>query len=139
MLDAVPVELGRSAARAVDGHCWDSTKRVPDRALVKRRSFDFEAEVVPWLVPASLAPPELPEACGEDPDRVVLRGAPNEVYGVRIADWVTLEIRPSRALRKQFPFNELGEVITQADLPRIIDEVRKQNLADFGPNAEGPD
>ena len=37
----VPVCFGRSAAQAVDGHWWDSTERVPNRALVKRRAFDI--------------------------------------------------------------------------------------------------
>ena len=45
MLEAVPVDVGRLAARAVDGHWWDSTQRVPKKALVKRRSLDFQGAV----------------------------------------------------------------------------------------------
>ena len=110
-LGVVPVEVGRSAARAVDGHWWDSTERVPNKALVKRRSFDIQDTVRPWLVPASLAPPELVAACGESASPVDL-AVPDEVGGIRLADWVTLEIRPSPDLMRQSPFKELGPVIT---------------------------
>ena len=138
MLEAVPVDVGRLAARAVDGHWWDSTQRVPNKALVKRRSFDYPGVVRPWLVPASLAPAELVAACGENPEPVLLK-APDRTEDVIFADWVTLEIRPSDDLREQVPFTSYGPVITQQDLPALVAEVRKQNLAQFGERADRPD
>jgi hypothetical protein len=138
MLEAVPVKVGRSAARAVDGHWWDSTERVPDRALVKRRAFDIRGTVRPWLVPAALAPADLVEACGEEPEPLLMP-APDQAKGVVFADWVTLEIRPSDDLREQPPFTSYGEMITQADFPALVAEVRRQNLAIFGERADRPD
>jgi hypothetical protein len=137
-LGAVEVEAGRAAARAVDGHWWDSTKRVPQKELVMRRNFEIEGAAQPWLVPASIAPPELVEACGAKPKPIEL-AVPNQAKDIVFADWVTLEIRPSPALRKQYPFSELGPVLTQEDLPALVAEVRKQNRAEFGERADRPD
>jgi hypothetical protein len=103
-----------------------------------RRSFDVTGAIRPWLVPASLAPPELVEACGEKPEPVEL-DVPREVRGIVVADWVTFEIRPSPELRKQFPFTQLGPVITEKDLPALIAEVQKQNRAEFGEGSDRPD
>ena len=105
---------------------------------MKRRAFDIRGTVRPWLVPASLAPADLVEACGENPEPLLME-APDQARGVTFADWVTLEIRPSDDLREQHPFTSYGPVITQRDFPALVAEVRRQNRADFGERADRPD
>ncbi len=137
MLGAVPREIGREAANAVDGLWWDSTRRVPDVALVKRRNFEIETPFAPWRVPAGRAPESLRRACG-DADPFLLAG--DEVHpDIRYDDWITLEIEPEQSIATQEPFPQLGPVITQVDLPRIVEAIRAQNLVEFGPGSDRPD
>jgi hypothetical protein len=139
-LGGVPEELGREATRAVDGVWWDSGTRLPDPRLVLRRSFEFQGPVMPWLVPDSQATPELREALAERCGTVAPLPLPlvDEAEGYSFADFARLEIEVDDNLAAQEPFPTLGRKVTQADFPAIIEEIRRQNRVEFGPDADRP-
>ena len=137
-LQAVPSQVGRDAMRAVDGHWWDSSKRLPDPTLVTRRALNIEAPIEPWLVPTSRAPASVREHCGDHPEPLPLSFR-TEAVGFKISDYVTLRVEVDDKLAAQRPFTELGRVVTQEDFPAIVAAIRAQNLAEFGADADRPD
>jgi hypothetical protein len=137
-LGPVPEDVARDALAAVDGIWWDSGTRLPDPRLVLRRSFEYEDPVMPWLVPASLAPESLVEHCGESPAPLPI---PIKVWsaGYLVDDFVTLEIEVDDNLASQEPFVTMGRRITHRDFPAIIAAIQEQNREEFGPRADRPD
>ena len=75
-LGAVPRRAGLEAMRAVDGLWWDSSRRIPDPALVRRRYFDATGSLRPWLVTDVVAPERLGDrlraGCGASPEPMQL-------------------------------------------------------------------
>jgi len=72
-LGALPQDATRRAFEYVDGIWWDSTKRIPDNQLVRRRYFNIGPTLYPWTLSdaqpsATLvaARKEFDEACGAD-------------------------------------------------------------------------
>ena len=140
-LGGVPEDVARGAARAVDGVWWDSGTRLPDPRLVLRRSFEFQSPVEPWLVPDSLAGPELREElaarCGGSVTSLPLPFMGRRA-GYVLADFARLEIEVDDNLAGQEPFPKLGRKVTDADFPEIIAAIRRQNRVEFGSDADSP-
>jgi hypothetical protein len=143
-LGAQPAELGRRAARAVDGQWWDSRVALPAKGVVLRRSFETGLAITPWLVQQAPVSNEdktaLTVLCGE-PQPIVLRNPDTCVNGRAFADYAEVEIEVDAALAQRgFPFpRPNSRTITQRDFPFVIDRIRAQNAAEFGPNADRPD
>jgi Protein of unknown function (DUF4056) len=148
-LGAQPAEVGRRAARAVDGQWWDSRVALPDKRLVLRRNFASGISISPWLVqqaPVSRDPVSnedraaLAALCREA-GPIVLRNPDTCVNGRPFADYATVEIEVDEALaRRGFPFPRPGSrTITQRDFAFVIERIRAQNAAEFGPDADRPD
>jgi len=136
-LDPVPKSVGVEAMRSVDGHWWDSNRRLPDKELTLRRHMDIDGSIAPWLVPAARAPESLREICGDNPELVAIAN-PDGVLSLKFSDWVNLQIEVDDNLAAQAPFTEIGRSVTQADFPRIIEAIREQNREEFGPGADQP-
>jgi len=136
-LGPVPKSVGIEAMRSVDQHWWDSSRRLPDKELTLRRSFDIDDRITPWLVSAGLAPESLREICGDDPNPVTI-SIPDGIMGLKFSDWVSLKIEVDDNLAAQAPFSEIGRSVSQADFPRIIEAIREQNREEFGPGADQP-
>jgi hypothetical protein len=134
---AVPVPAASEAMRAVDGSWWDSTKRIPDMSLVKKRYFDTGPKLTPWLVPPAKFGPLLKAACPGDPKPLPI-DSPSSMSGIDFATEASLVIDLPDSLAKQEPFVKLGRRITQKDFPVILDYIRAQNRELFGPGADGP-
>ena len=83
-------------------------------------------------------PATLQEACGDSPEAQNLN-VPDEYGGVDFGKWITLEIVLSDKLASQAPFTAIGRTVAQSDFPRIVEEIRKQNRAEFGDRADRPD
>jgi len=138
LLGAVPSDLGIEVTQALDGLWWDSKRRVPDPGLVQRRNFDIGNPIRPWLAPESALPDDvrkqLAAACKGERAPVVFN---NRTQAKRLvfADYVTLEIEVDPLIAKQEPFATIGAKVTQADFPGIVDIVRDQAIAEFGPHA----
>jgi hypothetical protein len=142
-LVAVPLEDSGAAMRAVDGAWWDSTKRIPDWTLVKRRQFDPGPELRPWRLedasPGTKGPVEPLERCHDaGPPLVFL--IPDGFNGVPFRDYVTVEFDVGDTLAQAgFPFPRPGSrMITQDDFPFVIEAARLANAAQFGAGADRP-
>jgi hypothetical protein len=142
LLGAVPRDLGNDVTRALDGLWWDSSRRVPDPQLVRRRYFEIGDPIRPWLAP----PPALPEgvrralhaACAGDHAPVVLTN-PSSARGITFEDYVTFEVEVEAAIAKQEPFASRGRSLTQRDFPEIVAVIREQAVMELGPRADRPD
>ena len=137
-LGPVPKSVGVETMRSVDGHWWDSSRRLPDKELTLRRHMDIDDSIAPWLVPAARAPDSLREICGDNPKLVAIAN-PDGVLSLKFSDWVSLQIEVDDNLAAQAPFTEIGRSVTQADFPRIIEAIREQNREEFGPGADQSD
>jgi hypothetical protein len=141
-LGAVPRDVGLAAARSVDGLWWDSSRRLPDDALVLRRNLEDQPGVVPWLVPGSHASPELREGlathCPGEQEAMVLENGSTE-HGLVLKDWVTLQITVEPSLARQEPFASIGATVTQSDFPEILEAIRAQIRSEFGERGDLPD
>jgi hypothetical protein len=122
---------------SVDQHWWDSSRRLPDKELTLRRHSDITSQVTPWLIPERLTSASQREACGDDPKPITI-SIPDGIMGQKFSDWVSLQIEVDDNLAAQAPFTEIGRTVTQADFPRIIEAIRKQNREQFGPDANQP-
>lgn len=118
------------AMRAVDGDWWDSSRRVPDWKLVRGRSFEFQDEVRPWLVPGQTAQ-------GRTASAVVLRNV-TSLRGTRFRDYVRVEIVVDEDLvERGLTLPRSGSrSITQVDFPAIVERVRR-DLRVAEPTATG--
>jgi hypothetical protein len=140
-LDAVPAEAGKGAARYVDQVWWDSTRRVPDAALVLRRNFGIEREIVPWTVEqaywSEFVEDKHQDYCGGTPVPLVLRN-PDGFRDVKFRDIVSFEIDVDPGM-KGFPMpRPNSRRITQDDFPEIIEAIRVENREEFGAEAGQP-
>lgn len=77
--------------------------------------------------------------CGADKP-IVLRNPDTCVNGRPFADYATVEIEVDPALvARGFPFpRPESRTITQHDFAFVIERIRAQNAAEFGPTPTGP-
>jgi hypothetical protein len=139
-LGAVPQASGRTAMRSVDGIWWDSSQRVPDWALVRRRYSEIEGNLRPWLISdASGWDPDSFRDCEGAGERLVLRH-PEGFEGTPFRDYLTLEYTVNDALvDRGFPLRgDGGRVVTQEDFPRIVAVIRRENAEALGEDANRP-
>ena len=141
-LVAVPPAASRAAMHAVDGLWWDSTKRIPDWTLVRRRQFETVI-LRPWRIEDATPRPRAPMAalatCHDEEVPLVLQVA-DGFAGVPFRDYLTVEVEVDDALAKAgFPFPHRGSrLVTQEDFPPIIDAIRAENARVFGVGADVP-
>jgi hypothetical protein len=137
-LEAVPAEAGKGAARYVDQVWWDSTRRVPETALVLRRNFGIGREIVPWTIEqaywSELVDEKHRDFCGGTPVPLMLRN-PDGFHGAKFRDIVTFEIDVDPKL-EDFPIpRPNSRRITQDDFPEIIEAIKVENREEFGAEA----
>jgi hypothetical protein len=132
------VPAATEAMRAVDGLWWDSTKRIPDFALVRRRNFEIGAELRPWLVPPSKFGEHLRAACGPEPATLAIVN-PDSMNGVDFSEQASLVIDLPDHLAAVEPFRSIGRRITQKDFPRIVAYLRGAAASELGPMSDVPD
>jgi hypothetical protein len=140
-LGAVPAEQGRGAARYVDQVWWDSTRRLPEMALVLRRNFGVGLEIVPWTVEraywSELLDEKQRDYCGGTPVPLVL-GNPDGFHDLKFRDVVTFEIDVDPGI-KAFPTpRPSSRRISQDDFPEIIEAIKIENREKFGDGAGQP-
>lgn len=141
-LGAVPVERTARVMETLDGVWWDSSKRVPDWTLVRRRDFQVRT-VEPWTVERAFGvPPDEPllPDCEGGGALLPLR-APEGVEGIRFAQIATLEIDVDETLLASgLPLADAGRrAVTEQDLPRILEAIRVEHTATFGPLGDRPE
>jgi len=145
-LEAVPLADSHAAMRAVDGLWWDSSKRIPDWTVVRRRRFDAGPFLAPWRLedatPRSGEPVERVEPlarCRDSAPPLVLN-VPDGIAGALFRDYAALELEVDDALvAAGFPLPRVGSRrFTQEDLPAIVAATRAANEQAFGPGADAP-
>ncbi len=141
-LEPVSSPLGNRAVQAVDQVWWDSTSRLPDNTVVRRRYLETGTTLEAWLLPNGLAPPglraDLEKECGSDPQPLVFR-IPEALGEYPFKEFASLVITPHGFPAQQAIFTEVGPTITQDDFPRLMEDVRQQTEEKLGPRAHLPD
>jgi hypothetical protein len=142
-LGAVSAEAGIAAAELVDGIWWDSSRHLPDAALVRRRNMEIGSEIRPWVLSRAGSWDAL-EAwlgahCGGEVPPASLSN-PDSFHGIPFRDLARLEIEVGEKIAPRFPFSRPGSrVVTQEDFPYIIEAIRRLNEEEFGPGAARPE
>jgi hypothetical protein len=140
-LRALSGDMGSRAARAVDGVWWNSRAPLRAKGLVTCRKPEIGALVSPWLVqqaPVNNDDKATVALCGE-PNGIPLRDPNTCVTGRTFEDYAEIEVDEALAAGG-FPFPQpYSRTITRRDFAYILDEIRKQNAAQFGPQADRPD
>ena len=140
-LQPVDADAGKAAAMLVDGVWWNSKARLPDPGLVLRRNYDIGDEIAPWLISQAYTSPAMQawvdRECHGAERPLVLRRQ-DSLHGARFSDLLTFEIDVD--VPDHFPFPRPGSTrITQDDFPLVVQDVRRRNVARFGPEADRPE
>lgn len=114
----------RAVMRSLDGRWWDSTRRLPDVLLVRRRRFPDGATVAPWRVQDAFADGEPPglvrDLCPRSAAPLPLRVAEG-IGPLLAADVVHIEWTPGAWAGATFPFpNPNGRVVRSAELAPVV-------------------
>ncbi len=132
----------QEAMAALDGVWWNSRALLPGPGVLLRRNFSFDSRIEPWLVPPSLMTDSLKTRliaeCGGLPSPLVLAN-PAGFHGIPLGDLARLEIELAPELAGNPDLEKFGRVLTDADFPRIIREIRRESHERFGPRADRPD
>jgi hypothetical protein len=127
--------------RSVDGVWWDSQKTVPDWQLTLRRHFEVGSQIHGWRVSEASAAGRGPRFAGCDGggEPLVLRH-PDGFEGVPFEKYVTYEAQVGDELvAAGFPLPvERSRSVTQADFPAIVEQIRRENAEQMGPDADRP-
>ena len=142
-LGPLPKEATQRAFAYVDGIWWDSTKRVPDNQLVRHRNFNIGPSLSPWkLADAGLSAAleadrkEFDQFCQGNWAPLRLTVA-DRLGGVPLRKMAILEIRPGEVLvANGFPSGI--KVVTQEDLPTIIQAIARAAEAELGAGVGSP-
>jgi len=138
-LQIVSKEEAREAMRALDGIWWDSSKRLPDWKIVRRRKYDIGTTLRPWLVSMAYdaGPAPLPSCAGAEP--LELSNA-DSAGGVALATHARLEIEVSESLVENgFPLPRPNDRrITNADFAFIVERIRTELAAELGRPSDHP-
>ncbi len=141
-LGAVPAEVGEEAMAAVDQHWWDSSAQLPDADLVLRRNARLGTRVEPWLVPTATLDPKLDARlellCKGNREPHRLRN-PSRIPGIDFAQVLTLEIELDESMAELEAFQGYGSPIRQSDFPALVEQIREEMRAEFGPLADSPE
>jgi hypothetical protein len=138
-LHAVPTEAGKSAAEYVDQIWWDSSRRVPHKALVLRRNFAIGNEILPWIVQqaywSEFLEDKQQDHCGGTPVPLAL-GNPDGFDDVKFHEVVTFEIDVAPGI-ENFPTPRPdSRRISQEDFPEIIEAIKIENRKEFGAGSD---
>lgn len=142
-LEPVPVEDSRAAMRAVDGAWWDSSKRIPDWTLVKRRQFETSPFLRPWRLedasPGTKGSVKPLARCRKAGLPLVLQ-VHDGFAGALFRDYAAVEFEVNDSLvGAGFPLPRPGSrLVTQEDFPMIIEKTREANAKTFGAGADAP-
>jgi hypothetical protein len=134
------MDITRAAMRSVDGRWWDSSKQLPDKEVVIRRSFDIGPEILPWKPPMgrTVDARRVREYCDGDPRPIPLRYQ-TTMEGEPIHYMVRLEIHPETKLAKLLSaYKQDGVWVDQEEFPDIVQRARAEAREEFGDDADRP-
>ena len=140
-LGGVEARLGEQAMWSVDQHWWNSSARLPDQDLVMRRSVQLGSLIEPWQVPATSWAPglqgRLRQSCGDMVPQPLRN--PSRIPGLAFEDVLSFEVELGDEFAALDAFREIGPVVSQRDFERIVDQIRAEVIAHFGPLGDTPE
>lgn len=137
-LGARPKGEARAVMHALDGALWDSTLRVPDVKLVKRRFFPQGMPLTPWRAEDVVGEgrPEL-AAC-KNARTLPLRVA-DRVGSIMFEDSVAIEWEPEAWAGASFPFPDpKSRVVTHKTLSDVVAATRTSMREVLGAGFDAP-
>lgn len=139
----VPVDQagGREVMKRLDGRWWDSTRKLPDLLLVKRRALPTGLVVQPWRYEDAFAPgsaPPPPTTCATEP-RALQLSVPDRLGDFVVSDVVDVTWKPGPWAngRVPWPTSEARDVHV-GDLPHLLTHVRDALEAQLGAGFDRP-
>ena len=135
-------ETSRSIMTSLDGTWWDSSRRLPDNLLVRRRAFPGEMDrVLPWRAEAAFDHAHLPvvlrAACGGAATRWLV--VPTEVGRHAVRDLVRITWIPEAWAQESLPRGASGErEVDERQLEVLVDAVHEALALALGPGFDQP-
>lgn len=136
-LESVDAQHGERAMAVVDGLWWDSSARLPDAGLVRRRSIQNGHHIEPWLVPDKTWRGRGERACAADTEPHVLRN-PSRIPLLDFVDVLRFEVDLDPMLASSPMFEQYDGRVTQADFDEILEAIRAAAREEFGADADRP-
>lgn len=137
-LHAQPKAAGRSVMKALDGRLWDSTLRVPDPKLVKRRFFPPGQPVAPWRLEDTLGEEDVAAPACRGTRALPLRVA-DRVGAILFEDTLAIRFEPGAWAGATFPFPEHGSrVVTHETLSDVVAATRASMKSALGEGFDRP-
>ncbi len=136
-----PRETSRAVMGLLDGHWWDSTRRLPDNHLVTRRHFpDGEEWIRPWRAEDALAARDasslLEGACGATSARPL--SLVTHIGGQPPRELVHISWQPESWAEGRFPFEGDTHVVTESQLDDLVARTRALLEQDLGAGFDQP-
>jgi len=123
-LEPVSEEEGRKVMKQLDGRWWDSTRKLPDPLLVKRRALPTGLVVQPWRFEDAFAPGSAPPtSCGQP--RALQLSVPDRLGDFVVSEMVDVTWKPGPWANSRVPWNDSQtREVRVADLPHLLTHVR---------------
>jgi Protein of unknown function (DUF4056) len=121
-LEPLSKEQSVAVMHALDGRWWDSSYRLPDPHLVRRRAFETEMPLRPWRLEDAYGDEPLPSDVADlchaaRPRTLEVR---SRIGSIEAAEVVSIEWRPEDWAEETLPFPRPDHVIHAADLPALM-------------------
>ncbi len=137
-LGALKLADARAVMAALDGALWDSTLRVPDVKLVKRRFFPQGMPVTPWRAEDALGEGRAELASCKGARTLPLRVA-DRIGAILFADSVAITWEPGPWAGASFPFPDPNDrIVTRKNLGDVVAATRASMREVLGPGFDVP-
>ena len=144
-LEAQPTTTARAVMTGLDGSWWDSSQRLPNNLLVRRRRFPSSGNVLaPWRAedaqgnaPAiATLTTILAAPCGETRARSLV--IPGELGAISASELVSLSWVPEGWADATFPFREGSRRVDESELDGLVAQLHTAIEAVLGSGFDQP-
>lgn len=144
-LEAQPTPVARAIMTGLDGSWWDSSQRLPNNLLVRRRRFPSSGNVLePWRAEDAQGDADsiatlrttLAASCGETRARSLV--IPGEIGGLSAREVVSLSWVPEGWADATFPFREGSRRVDESDLDGLVTQSHTAIEAVLGSGFDQP-
>lgn len=144
-LEAQPTAVARAIMTGLDGSWWDSTQRLPNNLLVRRRRFPSSGNVLaPWRAEDAQGNAEaiatltttLAASCGETRARSLV--IPGEIGAISASEVVSISWIPEGWADANFPFPEGSRRVDESDVDGLVTQSHTAMEAVLGSGFDQP-
>jgi hypothetical protein len=133
-LGVVSEQDTRAATKAVDGLWWTSAREVPDPYLVLKRNLEIKLPLSGKN--AEGVDPRVHKMCEGAAEPLELHVS-ERLGRLKFSDALTVEFEFTESfMPENFPYPRGRKLLTQADVPAVIEGIRKDVLKELGPGAD---